>query len=78
MILLEIPAERVFLGVDAQLLWNSLAGARMTLSEALLASQPRGEQKKILKFEFAPLASSTMYANTLRPRILALTSFIWS
>ena len=48
------------------------------LSEALLASQPRGEQTKILKFEFAPLASSTMYANTLRPRILVLTSFVWS
>ena len=48
------------------------------LSEALLASQTRGEQTKIFKFEFAPLASSTMYANTLRPRILVLTSFVWS
>ena len=48
------------------------------LSKALLASQTRGEQKKILKFEFAPLASSTMYANTLRPRILVLASFVWS
>ena len=48
------------------------------LSEAVPLSQPRGEQTKILKFEFAPLASSTMHANTLRPRILVLTSFIWS
>ena len=48
------------------------------LSEAVPLSQPRGEQTKILKFEFAPIASSTMYANTLRPRILVLTSFVWS
>ena len=51
---------------------------RIYLSEAVPLSQPRGEQTKILKFEFAPLASSTLYANTLRPRILALTSFVWS
>ena len=29
---LEIPASRVFLGADTQLLWTSLAGARMPLS----------------------------------------------
>ena len=39
MYILEIPASRVFLGADAQLLGTSLAGARMPLSICLKSLQ---------------------------------------
>ena len=35
MYVLKIPASQVFLGADAQLLWTSLAGAKMPLDMCL-------------------------------------------
>ena len=48
------------------------------LSKALTGPQPGVEQEKKINFEFDPLASSTMYGNTLSPGILVITSFVWS
>ena len=41
------------------------------------AGGPMGEQTKMINFEFIPLASSTMYANTVRPGILVVSAFVW-
>ena len=48
------------------------------LSKAFTAGQSGGEQTKKVKFDLSPLASSTMYVNTLRPRITIVTSFVWA
>ena len=49
----------------------------LILSKALTAPQAGGEHEKKINFEFDPLASSTMYVNTLSPRIMIITSFVW-